>query len=171
MASITGSVGKTITPKQVVAQWRHLPHKFQVNLWNFEVKAGKMAVSIFQESFDIKRFNSSGSLAWKPRSPKSRKTHPLMTESLSLKNSIKWKHLGSRGNAVGVTIYTDPNGFKHTFSHRGFCYAAVHNAPQSRGTRTKHMKNMPQRQFMGHSSVLKEELKKLSVMIFQGFPK
>lgn len=171
MAVIIGSVGKNITPQQMIAQWRHLPHKFQINLWNFEVKAGKLAVSIFQESFELKRFNSSGSMAWKPRSPKNKKLHPLMTESFSLKKSIKWKHLGKRGAASGVTIYTDPNGFNNTFSHRGFCFAAVHNAPDSLGTRTGHMKNMPQRQFMGHSSVLKEELKKLSVMIFQGFPK
>ena len=57
MAQIPTNTGKPITPKQVVAQWRHLPHKLYVNIWNFEVKAGKAAQSIFQESFDIKRFN------------------------------------------------------------------------------------------------------------------
>lgn len=155
----------------MIAQWRHLPHKFHINLWNFEVKVGKMAVHVFQESFDIKRFNDAGSVAWKPRSAHSKKTHPLMTESYSLKKSIKWKHMGGKGIAKGVTIYTDPNAFQHTYSHRGFCYAAVHNAPDSLGTRRGRVKNMPQRQFMGHSSVLAEELKKLSVIIFQGFPK
>ena len=57
MARIPISSGIVITPQQMVAQWRHLPHKFQVNLWNFEVKAGKAAVNIFRESFAIKRFN------------------------------------------------------------------------------------------------------------------
>ena len=171
MARIPISSGIVITPQQMVAQWRHLPHKFQVNLWNFEVKAGKAAVNIFKESFDIKRFNDSGSSPWQPRSVKSKKTHPLMTETFSLKQSIKWKHMGARGMSSGVTIYTDPNGFQHTARHRGFCYAAVHNSPSSLGMRRGSVKNMPRRQFMGHSGVLKEELKKLSVVIFQGFPK
>ena len=169
MAQIPTNTGKPITPKQVVAQWRHLPHKLYVNIWNFEVKAGKAAQSIFQESFDMKRFNTSGSAAWPSRSKYSKAIHPLMVETGSLKRSIKWKHTGSKGEPSGVTIYTDPDGFKHTNAHRGFCYAAVHNGPSH--FRWGRVKNMPRRQFMGHSSVLAEELKKLSAMIFQGFPK
>lgn len=171
MAAIPINAGKQVTPKQMVVQWRNLPHKFQVNLWNFEVKAGKAATEIFQESFNLKRFNSRGAAPWAARSKHSKAKHPLMTETYSLKKSIKWKHLGDKSSPSGVTIFTDPNGFTHTKSHKGFCFAAVHNAPASLGTRRGRVKNMPRRQFMGDSSVLREELKKLSVMIFTGFPK
>lgn len=171
MATVSINAGKPITPKQMVAQWRNLPHKFSLNLWNFEVKVGKAATEIFQKSFDMKRFNSSGSTPWANRSKYNKGTHPLMTETYSLKKSIKWKHLNDRSAPTGVTIFTDPNGFSHTKSHKGFCFAAVHNAPASLGTRRGRVKNMPRRQFMGDSSVLKEELKKLSAMIFIGFPK
>lgn len=171
MAATAISASKAITPKQVVAQWRNLPHKLSVNLWNFEVKAGKAAQETFKDSFDLKRFNSRGSTTWASRSKWSKAKHPLMVETGSLQKSIKWKHIGSKGTPAGVTIYTDPNGFSHTKRHRGFCYAAVHNAPSSLGTRRGRVRNMPRRQFMGHSSVLQEELKKLSPMIFQGFPK
>lgn len=171
MASIPINSGKPITPKQVVAQWRTIPHKFQVNLWNFEVKAGKAAVEVFQKSFELKRFNSRNSTPWAARSIRSKATHPLMTETYSLKNSIKWKHLNDKSSPSGVTIFTDPKGFMRTNSHRGFCYAAVHNAPAALGTRRGRVRNMPRRQFMGDSSVLSEELKKLSAVIFTGFPK
>ena len=163
--------GKPISPKQVVQQWRHLPHKFQLNLWNFEIKVGREAVSIFRDSFNMKRFNSSGSEPWTPRSSKSRETHPLMVQSHSLVNSIKWKHMGQKGSPEGVTIFTDPNGFGGAFRHSGFCYAAVHNSPDSLHMRTGSVANMPQRQFMGHSTVLDSKLKELSGIIFQGFPK
>lgn len=169
MATVPISGNKVLTPKQVVAQWRHLPHKFQVNLWNFEVKAGKAAQEIFQGSFDMKKFNSSDGSAWPARSPSSKGGHPLMVDTGSLKNSIKWKHAGEKSNPSGVIVYTDPNGFNDTTRHQGFCYAAVHNGPQS--FRTGAMSKMPRRQFMGYSSVVKDELIDLSSVIFQGFPK
>lgn len=103
MAAIPINAGKQITPKQMVAQWRNLSHKFQVNLWNFEVKAGKAATEIFQESFDLKRFNSRGAAPWAARSKHSKVKHPLMTETYSLKNQLSgsiWEirllHLGLR---------------------------------------------------------------------------
>ena len=170
MATIApSSAGIPITPKQVVAQWRNLPHKFQVNLWNFEVKAGKAAQEGFQKSFDIKKFNSSGSTIWASRSKHSKATHPLMVETGSLKKSIKWKHAGDRSSPSGVVVYTDPNGFTRTNAHRGFCYAAVHNGPDK--YRRGRVRNMPRRQFMGYSTEVKDELIKLSKIIFQGFPK
>ncbi len=169
MATTPISAGTVLTPKQFVAQWRNLPHKFQVNLWNFEVKAGKAAKEAFQDSFDMKRLNSSGSSLWPARSKYTKGGHPLLVDTGSLKNSIKWKHAGDRSNPSGVVVYTDPNGFNGTSSHQGFCYAAVHNGPQR--FRTGVMRNMPRRQFMGYSTVVKDELLKLSSMIFQGFPK
>lgn len=165
-----GGGGISITPRQLITQWQHKPHMFQVNVWNFEVKAGKAAQDIFRKSFDMKRFNDDNSTAWKPRSLQSRGSHPLMVQTSSLKNSIKWKHMNQRGTGDGgVTIYTDPNGFMNTARHRGFCYAEIHNSPNS-SVRRGRIRNMPQRQFMGDSSVLDDELDKLSAMIFKGFP-
>lgn len=160
--------GKPLTPQQMVAQWRPLPHMFQVNVWNFKVKAGKEAVAVFKGSFDLKRLNSHGSKPWRPR--RDRKKHPLLRETGSLKNSIKWK-LHDDGDSSGVRIYTDPNGFGNTKRHRGFCYAAVHNAKS--GTYYYGATGVPsiQRQYIGHSTVLKSKLKSLSAVIFSGFPK
>ena len=162
---------KNITPKQLMAQWRTLPNKFDVNIWNFEVKAGKAATAIFKESFYLRRFNSSNQFGWKER----RKSvpHPILNETGSLKNSIKWKHLGSKSarGASGVRVYTDPNGFKNTKRHRGFCYAAVHNAKDGTYTYGNTGVRSVQRQYIGHSTVLKNKLKELSPIIFDGFPK
>jgi hypothetical protein len=161
--------GKRITPEQMKAQWMHLPHKFQVNCWNFEIQAGSKAVSIFKESFEMHRFNSFGSIPWRPR--RDRKTHPILKETSSLKNSIKWKRQADSLSSSGVRIYTDPNGFNNTARHRGFCYAAVHNDPSGTHTYGNTGVRSVQRQYIGYSTVLKSELINLSVVIFEGFPK
>lgn len=164
------SVGIPITPRQMVAQWQHLPHIFQLNIWTFEVRAGKAAVSIFKESFDMGRFNSSRAMPWKPR--RDRKTHPILKETSSLKNSIKWKHLSGIQSPSGVQIYTDPNGFQFTKRHRGFCYADVHNAPSGTYTYGNTGVRSIRRQFIGHSDVLKDKLKELvNTVLFARFPK
>ena len=156
--------GANITPKQLEIQWKTLPNKFDVNVWNFEIKAGKAAVGVFQESFHLARFNSASSLPWSPR--KDRKKHPLLQETGSLKRSIKWKHSGQRGGGKrGVSIYTDPNGFRHIKRNKGFCSAAIHNSP------TGSFKNSVQRQLMGYSTTLNRELEKLESILFNGFPK
>lgn len=168
-AANPSGAGISITPARFMAQWRNATHKFQLNRWNFEVKAGKAAKETFQKSFDIKRFNSSGSSQWASRSAKNKATHPLMVESGSLRDSITWKHIGSSGNPAGVLVYTDPNGFANTKKHQNFCYAAVHNGPGS--YRRGAVRNMPRRQFMGYSTVAKDKLEKLASVIFKGFPK
>lgn len=163
-----------VTPNQLIRVWSSKVHTLQLNAWNFEVKAGNIAKDVFRESFDLKEFNSKkqgNTSPWPKRSKRSKGKHPLMVQTGSLKKSIKWRRLGEKNDKNrGVVIYTDPNGFNRTKSHRGFCYAAVHNAPDSAGTRRGAVKNMPQRQFMGHSDVLKAELEKLSSIIFKGFP-
>jgi hypothetical protein len=161
--------GIPITPQQMVAQWRHLPHKFQVNCWNFEIKAGKEAVSVFKESFEMHRLNSFGSIPWRAR--RDSKPHPILKETSSLQNSIKWKHRSDQSSPSGVRIFTDPNGFKNTKRHRGFCYAAVHNDKSGTHTYGKSGVRSIQRQYIGDSTVLKSKLMKLSAIIFEGFPK
>ena len=162
--------GIPISPRQLAAQWKRLPHKFQVNLWNFEVRLGKEAVDIFKESFDLGRFNKSNSIPWKPR--RDRKSHPILKETSSLKNSIKWKHLSGKSTPSGVRIYTDPNGFKRTARHRGFCYAAIHNDPSGTHTYGNTGVRSVRRQYIGHTDVLRSKIRELTTQIlFQGFPK
>lgn len=154
------SKGIPITPARMVAQWRDTPHKFDLNVWNFQVEAGKAAVSIFQKSFEMRRFNTQGSSPWKPR--KDRKPHPILEETGTLKKSIKRKSLPGKNN--GVRIFTDPNAFGTANRHKGYCYAGIHND----GLRSI---NISQRRFMGYSTYLNDELKKLAISIFKGFPK
>lgn len=161
---------KKITPKQLSEQWLRLPNKLAVNIWNFEVRAGKEAVSVFKQSFTLLRFNSSGEFPWRERSD--RKSHPILNETGSLKESISWKHLGGGDSGgKGVRIYTDPGKFKNTKRHRGFCYAAIHNAKDGTYTYGNTGVRSIQRQYIGHSTVLKDKLKALSSIIFEGFPK
>ena len=161
--------GIPITPHQLAAQWRFIPYKFAVNLWNFEVKAGKEAVEVFKESFDLKRLNASNSMLWRPR--KDNRPHPLLNETSSLKNSIKWKRIGFI-KSKGVNIYTDPKGFRNTNRHRGFCYAAVHNDPSGSHTYGRSGSPSIQRQFMGHSNVLDDKIESIArKVVFKGFPK
>lgn len=68
----TVSRGIPLKPEQFVAQWQPLPHKFDLNVWDFQVSVGKAAVDIFQKSFDYKRFNSKGSFSWKTSPKKNR---------------------------------------------------------------------------------------------------
>lgn len=167
--------GIPLTPAQWMAQWKSLPHQFDLNLWNFEVSVGQAAVEIFQKSFDMKRFNTAGSTVWKhsPHRNKGGYTVGGLVESKSLRNSIVYEtemHNRSKGR---VKVFTDPSAFGSTYSHKGFCFAAVHNSDDS-SVRTGRVANMPQRQFMPtekhDSSVMRSKLGELERMIFKTFP-
>ena len=162
--------GIQITPAQMVVQWAHASHKFQLNVWNFEVELAKSAVEIFQKSFDLHRFNSQSSSPWKERSRSY--THPILDETGTLKNSIEWKYLNNSvgANKGGIRIYTNPNKFGTAARHKGFCYAAVHNDPSGSHTYGKTGKPSIQRQFIGHSTELDKKIKDLSIKIFAGLP-
>lgn len=150
-----------------MAQWLGADHKFQVNVHNFEVQAGKAAVETFQKSFEKKGFNSAHGGRWPSWQGSYAGRGSLMDETGTLKNSIKVKSIKNHK----ITIFTDPKDFNNAPArHRGFCYAAVHNNLESlsikppRGPRRE-------RQFIGHSTVLADELEKLSIHIFDGLPK
>ena len=158
--------GKSISPEQLFDQWKTLPNKFQVNINNFEVRAAKAAQEVFQTSFELGRLYTAGSTRWRPR--QDRRSHPILKETGTLQRSISWKKLS--GNERGVKIFTDPTKFNTAKRHKGFCYAAIHNAPS--GTYSYGNKGPSvQRQFIGHSDVLKRHLQNLSSVIFEGFPK
>lgn len=163
------SGGVPISPKKMAAQWKNAAHDFSINIWNFEVTLGQEAVNIFKGSFNKKRLNSVGSLRWQPR--KDRKKHPILNETSTLQKSIEWKYIRAAGNLEGITIYTNPKKFGTAKRHKGFCYAAIHNDPS--GTHTYGATGAPsvQRQFIGDSTALNDRIKKLTKMIFKGFPK
>lgn len=150
--------GTVITPDQLSAQWTSASHYLQLNIFNFEAKAAALAVKVFQKSFDLKRMNTSGGSHWPARSPNSRGGHPLMVETGTLKRSITWKR---DTNQKKVTIYTAPHAFSSSKRHKGFVYAGVHNDGNSK---------IPKRQFMGHSTVLDNEIKSIIPMLFKGLP-
>lgn len=167
--------GIPLTPAQFVAQWEPLEHVFGLNLWDFQVSVGQNAVDIFKKSFDMKRFNTRGSMVWR-HSPKRNKggyTVGGLVESQSLKNSISYTTESFNRTRGRVKVFTDPNAFNGTFNHKGFCFAAVHNSDDP-SVRTGRVANMPQRQFMPtekkDSSVMNDKLRELERMIFRTFP-
>lgn len=167
--------GIPLTPQQLREQWEPLPHLFDLNLWNFQVSVGQSAVDIFQKSFDMKRFNSRGSMVWRHR-PKRNKggfTVGGLVESRSLRNSIVYEAESYNRSRGKVKVFTDPKAFNGTYNHKGFCFAAVHNSDDP-SVRTGRVANMPQRQFMPtekrDSSVMNDKLRELERIIFRTFP-
>ena len=153
-------VGKSITPKQLAQTWAAASSRFEVNLLNFEILAGKAAKKVFVTSFDLKRFNSSGEAAWVPR--KDRRKHPLLKETGTLRDSITWGLYKSNTTGKrGVNIYTDPSVFK--FSKRQYnrviCYAAIHNMGGRASGATGKSAFIAKRQFMGYSTVLDDKIR------------
>lgn len=157
-----------ITPAQMMQQWKNAPHRFDLNLNNFEVRIGRAAEEIFKKSFEMHRFNSASSQPWQKR--KDRKPHPILKETSTLKDSVKHKTV--TGQKRVVRIYTDPTAFGTAARHRGFCYAAVHNDPSGSHTYGKSGAKSIQRQFIGESSYIEDAFKKLAIStLFNGFPK
>ncbi len=165
----------SIKPELWAAQWRPLDHVLSVNVWNFTVKAGDAAVKIFKKSYELKRFNSNNGITWKQSSKLNLGGHRRgsLFESGSLKNSITYNAINKSASKKTVKVYTDPKAFNNTYSHQGFCFAAIHNSDDS-SIRTGRVRNMPQRQFMptsnNSSSVMDNKLKKLGALIFMSFP-
>lgn len=162
--------GIKITPEMMVQQWMHASHRFQLNVWNFEVELAKAAVEIFKHSFDLHRLNSNGSRHWRER--KRPYKHEILNETGTLKNSIEWRFLNDEPGPSkgGVQIYTNPSRFMTAARHKGFCYAAVHNAPSGTYTYGATDARSIQRQFIGHSNVLQRKIKELTPKIFAGLP-
>lgn len=155
-----------LTPQQMIAQWIGADHKFMVNTHNFEVEAGKAAVETFQQSFESKRFNTQGGGRWAQWQGRYSGKGSLMDETGTLKNSIKVKEIKNHK----ITIFTDPKDFQSgPAQHKGFCYAAVHNNLDSLNIKPSRGPKK-ERQFIGHSTVLENKLKKMSIHLFDGLP-
>ena len=156
-----------ITPSQMIEQWAGLDHRLQINVHNFEVKAGQAAVEVFQDSFEKQQFNSSGSKRWAKWQGKYVGGKAILRETDTLKDSIKVKSIKKHT----IEIHTDPAKFTlGPKRHKGFCYAAVHNNLDSLARKPTRGPKY-ERQFIGHSSVLQNRLEnELSVLLFEGFP-
>lgn len=169
------SKGIPLTPQQFREQWEPLSHTFDLNIWDFQISVGQSAVDIFQKSFDMKRFNTKGSMAWRHRPKRNNGGFTVggLIESKSLRNSIVYETESYNRSRGRVRVFTDPKAFNGTYRHKGFCFAAVHNSDDP-SVRTGRVSNMPQRQFMPtekrDSSVMNDKLIELEKIIFRTFP-
>lgn len=144
------------------------------NIWNFITGSeglAETAAETFRQSFDMKRFNTKGSTPWRPSKAERSGEHPTLLWTHTLQNSISVTS-GYRYGAgkYSIAVITDESKFGSAGSHPGFCYAAIHNAPDGSYTYGTWGGPSIQRQFMGHSSVIDEYIKQHSIDIFKGFP-
>jgi len=131
-----------------------------VQALTFEVKLAKEAVEVFKRSFLENKFRNYGSQPWKKLSPytiKQRRkfgTNPnhILRDTGTMMKSIQI--VDGKG-----LVRTNPNAYGTSRRNQGVCYAGIHNDPQFFGATNIAARNhhVPQRQFMGHSSYLREE--------------
>lgn len=155
----------------MVSQWQAAGSKFEVNIFNFTTLAGEAATDVFDQSFYLHRFNSAGEAAWPARKRKGN-GHALLEETGSLRQSIKWSMLQEGVGNYTAKVYTDPREFIGELRNReGKCYAAIHNEGGGVAKPGSPASYIPQRQFIGHSTVLNDKLALYSRHILDGLPK
>lgn len=159
--------------KEVALQLAIASHLSVVQMEHWKHVLALRALKIFQESFELKRFNSDGEPRWRPntRNTYLKRVHKgtwpgagrLMMESGALQKSL---HVVKRG-IDDYAVTTGP-------AANGRIYAGVHNNPKSGMTYGRIFGAQPvtQRQFMGHSTKIEEfmatyEKKYLFDMVFR----
>lgn len=169
-------MAKKTTPEAMLLQWQLLRHMFDVGLYNFEVKAAQIAESGFKASFANKRFHATGSSPWPHRKKLPQPFHHILSETGTLERSITGKVpamrlVSDKARKQTVKVFTDPSKFGTAARHQGFCYAAVHNSPDSKGFRSGRAAGIAQRQFMGNSDLIENKIHDIAKpTIFKGFP-
>ena len=133
--------------------------KIKVQKLKFEVDVAKVAAEVFRDSFKKKRFNTRGSERWKPFAPytvRQRAKHGTNPSNILVDTGTLRKSIKAVPNEGKVVI--DPTVYVGSRRHKGFVYAGIHNDPKYFGARNVMARNheVPQRQFMGHSSVVRE---------------
>lgn len=133
--------------------------RMKINSLKFEVDMAKMAEKVFKESFDQRKMRTQPTKPWKPLAPYTAKqrarygTSPsrILVDTGTLRRSIT--AVPGKGKVI-----TDPKVFSGARRHKGVCYAGIHNDPKDFGATNVMARNhvVPQRQFMGHSSVLRD---------------
>ncbi|KAA6302855.1 MAG: hypothetical protein EZS26_001025 [Candidatus Ordinivivax streblomastigis] len=171
-------------------QYRTMASRFEKNTFDFATIAGEYSKRFFQTSFIYGGFYGSGS-KWKARESKWGKkfTHPVMIDTGTLRNSIKGEthesnFTGHRDNGTKIfrrgakyyiwtTEVSMPQRGKRGRKRGNGRYAAVHNSDPSKTNFTvnQYSSRKPvQRQFIGFSRKLDDDLKRFIPMIFKGFP-
>jgi len=133
--------------------------RLKVNSLRFEVDMAKMAEKVFKESFSQRKFRTQAAKPWKPLAPYTVKqrarygTSPsrILVDTGTLMKSIT--AVPGEGRVI-----TDPRAYSGARRHKGVCYAGIHNDPRDFGATNVNARNhvVTQRQFMGHSSVLRD---------------
>jgi len=150
-----------VTMEQAAMHLRNIAsRKIKVQALTFEVKLAKEAVEVFKRSFLENKFRNYGSQPWKKLSPytiKQRRkfgTNPnhILRDTGTMMKSIQV--VDGKG-----LVRTNPNAYGTSRRNQGVCYAGIHNDPKFFGATNIAARNhhVPQRQFMGHSSYLREE--------------
>ena len=150
-----------VTIEQALWHLRNIAfRKIKVQALTFEVKMAKEAVEVFQRSFTDRKFRNWGSKPWKKLAPYTIKrrqkfgTNPnrILWDTGTMKKSIK----AVEGKGL---VRTDPSAYGTARRHKGVCYAGIHNDPQFFGATNVAARNheVVQRQFIGHSSYLREK--------------
>jgi len=109
-----------------------------------EVKIARVAEEHFKENFEKGGFVDNGTTTWDPRNPDLDPGRAVLVDSGDLKNSIE----GSVPQPGKIVIKTD------------VAYAKAHNEGNPD-------RNLPQRQFIGHSKELDNKIKKLIAKEFK----
>lgn len=163
----------TLTPQAMAQQWAGAGSRLEVNLFNFGTLAGEAARSVFLKSFELHRFNSAGAAPWPAHKRRPTVPHDLLDETGALKDSIKFKTGGLEAGMYGATVYTDPSEFKREARNKdGKCFAAIHNeGGRDTAKPGSPASYIPERRFIGHSTILKDKLDSLVANIFDGLPK
>lgn len=153
VGSIGGGVIKLKDLKEVALQLAIAAHMQSVQMEHWKYVLAQRALKVFQDSFELKRFNSAGEPKWRPntRNTYLKRVHKgtwpgagrLMEESGDLKKSLQVTKRGLSDYAVT----TGPG-------HNGRMYAGVHNNPKPGMTYGRIFGAQPvtRRQFMGNST-------------------
>ncbi|MDR2915758.1 MAG: hypothetical protein LBV74_13140 [Tannerella sp.] len=169
---------------------RSIVSRFEKNVFDFATLAGGYSKRFFTTSFLTGGFYGTGA-KWQPRESKWGKkfTHPVMNDTGTLKNAIKGEAASTNRNGwrenrtkifskgAGYSIWTTevsvPRKGKRGRSGRYGRYAAIHNSdPKLTGfTVNQYSSRKPvQRQFIGFSKRLDNDISKFYHILFRGFP-
>ena len=153
---------QTITPQQMVNQFKVLSNKFDMALLNAKQDIGRMAVDFFKKSFEVGGFYMSGN-KWEKR--KHEYNWDILDKTGALKDSIVYELHEGRG----ITVKTDESRFAPQRGTRDSnSYAVFHNDPTGTWNLNQYTnETQVQRQFIGRSPHLEKQILDRLSIIFQ----
>lgn len=151
-----------ITPTQMVEQWATAVERLKSRLHTFTYRAAIINQSVFRGSFFLQRFYTASSEPWKPRKREQFLSHPKLRRTMAMYESIKVGKPEVSKNVYRSTVYTEPVTETTKRGTRTLSYAGYHNEGNSKT-------NLPQRQFMGYSTVAGSAMNRAAADIFLNF--